>query len=282
MPKAVYLDDLTSWAEANAFEVEDGGTEPVPPEPEPGDKLPVGFTGNFEMIWADEFDGSSLNLNIWEPNWLAGNDTAITKPINSKEIACFDPKQVKVANGVLRIDAIDKDQRATDGKTYSYTSGCVTSQKAKEWTPPIIIEFRCKMHCGSNKNRPNNWPAVWLNGHHTDWPNKGENDVMESLTSSVCAHYHALADNGSEVNWGSNDLDNADYTQWHTFACEWTKDKVEYRYDGKVVGTLSGADKICTEPNYMVINLGISDSVGGPKVIPSWFEVDHVRVWKRV
>lgn len=274
MTKVVNADLLNAWIAANAYDVEVTPPPDIDPPPS-GDPVPVGFTGNFRLEWRDEFDGSALDLAIWEPNWLAGNDTAITKPINSKEIACFDPRQVKVANGALRIDAIAKSQTATDGKTYAYTSGCLTSQKAKEWTPPIVIEFRCRFHCGSNRNAPYNWPAVWLNGHHGTWPDAGENDVMENLRSGVCAHYHAPS-----VNWGSNELPSStDYTQWHTFAVEWTASKLEYRYDGQVVGTVTSG--VLAKPNYMVINLGISDTEGGPKQIPSWFEVDYVRVWRR-
>lgn len=281
MVKVVEVAALNAWITSNQRDEAtspEPGPEPIPPEPD-AEPRPVGYTGEFSLVFRDEFDGTSLDKNVWEPNWLAGNDTAVTKPINSKEIACFDPKQVSVRNGVLRIDAIEKSQTASDGKTYRYTSGCVTSQKAKEFTYGIF-EFRARMHCGSNKNQPFNWPAVWLNGHHNSWPDAGENDVMENLKSGVKSHYHAKS-GSNEIHNGGNELpDNTDYTQFHTFACDWSADKIEFRYDGTVVQTVTGS-LVLDKPNYIVINLGISDTEGGPKSIPGNFEVDYVRVWVR-
>ncbi len=38
---------------------------------------PVGQSGWWNMIFDDEFDGSSLDLSKWAPNWLALSDSAI-------------------------------------------------------------------------------------------------------------------------------------------------------------------------------------------------------------
>ena len=38
-----------------------------------------------------------LDTSKWQPNWLASNNTTITKPINGSELSCYDPAQVSVS-----------------------------------------------------------------------------------------------------------------------------------------------------------------------------------------
>ena len=74
-------------------------TAEPPAEPTPTDTSAVAprAPGTWRLAWQDEFDGSALDLTKWRPNWLAGSDTAVTKPINSAELSCADPAQVSVA-----------------------------------------------------------------------------------------------------------------------------------------------------------------------------------------
>ena len=64
---------------------------PVPQPPASGDPQPVGVGGSWTLKFADEFNGSSLDLNKWEPNWLAGSNTTITKPVNGDGAVLLRP-----------------------------------------------------------------------------------------------------------------------------------------------------------------------------------------------
>ena len=76
----------------------------------------------------------------------AGTDTAITKPVNSAELSCYDPAQVSVGGGNLRLRAVARPCRANNGITYAYASGLVESAhdftftfgrlEARIWVPP--------------------------------------------------------------------------------------------------------------------------------------------------
>jgi len=72
------------------------------------DPVPYNVSGNWTLKFGDDFNGTKLDLTKWRPNWLAGTDTAITKPINSAEVSCFDPSQVSVGGGLLTISAVTR------------------------------------------------------------------------------------------------------------------------------------------------------------------------------
>ena len=88
-----------------------------------GGSGPVGVSGSWKLKWSDEFNGSSLDTSKWEPNWLGGSTTAITKPINGNEQSCYDPAQVSESGGSLKLTAVARSCRASNGSTYSYASG---------------------------------------------------------------------------------------------------------------------------------------------------------------
>jgi len=275
MPKAVYLDDLNAWATANAFDVEDDGTAPIPPEPS-GDPKPVGITGNFNLVFRDEFDGTKLNDAYWTANWLGAPGT-ITKPINSKEIAAYDPKNVKVANGSLELYAERRAVTDAQGKRYDYASGCITSGEKKEFKFGIF-EARLLLPVNSS-GIPLNWPAWWQNGHHDEWPDAGETDTMERLSEGVCAHYHAnTGKDGADINKKSPPW-TANFSQWHVYSVEWARNLLVVRYDGAEQMRMTSG--VLEDEQYLVLNHALSNEIGGPLVVPSTFKVDYVRVWTR-
>jgi hypothetical protein len=58
--------------------------------------IPVNST--WKLTFDDEFNGTSLNASKWSTNWF-GAPGAITKPVNSAEIAAYDPADVSVSGG---------------------------------------------------------------------------------------------------------------------------------------------------------------------------------------
>jgi Glycosyl hydrolases family 16 len=216
-------------------------------------------------LFSDDFNGSTLDLSKWRPNWLAGSDGAITKPVNSAELSCYDPAQVSVSGGYLHLRAADRACTANDGVTYRYASGLV--ETAHDFTFTYgRVEARIWLP-GSGAIA--NWPAFWANGTGT-WPVTGELDVMEGLDGHACWHFHSTAGGpGGCAPWSNP-------AGWHTFAAEWSPGSVTYLYDGVQVGRI--ASGITGSPMYLIFNLGISTSIAPPVQLPSEMLVDWVRV----
>lgn len=225
---------------------------------------PLGNPGTWRLVFDDEFNGTSLDLSKWQPNWLAASDGAISPPVNRHEPQCYDPAQVTVSGGYLNLDAVQRQCTDYRGGTRRYASGLIESNggfnftfghaEARMWLP------------GDSAGTPVNWPAFWSDGQ--SWPRDGEDDIMEVLSRKTCFAYHYSGGvHGSVCT--------ARKSGWHTFASDWEPGVVNYFYDGVKVGTFTSG--ITSSPHYLILNHALGNSLIR---VPSRVQVDYVRVWQ--
>ena len=240
--------------------------------PSGGQVMPYGVSGNWNLKFADDFNGDHLDLNKWEPNWLAGNDTTITKPINGHELSCYDPAQVSVAGGNLKLSAVARNCQASNGTTYSYASGIVTSNPHYTFTYGYM-EARVWL---DGSTTISNWPAFWADGTG-QWPTTGEIDVMEGLGGKAAWHYHYGTVSSPQSAGGSPALSNP--VGWHIFAADWQPNAITFYYDGISVGQVTS--DVVNSQMFLILNYGVSTSISPPVKVSSEFLVDYVRVWQK-
>jgi beta-glucanase (GH16 family) len=229
--------------------------------------------GTWTLKFADEFSGSSVDLTKWRPNWafwIPNGDAIISQPVNVAELSCYDPAAVAVANGVLTLTATRESCTDNTGTTYAYRSGLIESYNHYQFTYGYM---EARMWLPPGTGTPVDWPAFWTNGIGT-WPTTGEIDVMEVLggTKPLCWHFHysggAPGGCASSTNPGG----------WHTFGADWAPKSITFYYDGVRVGRITKG--ITGAPMYLILNLAISNTVGGPLSVPAKVDVDYVRVWQ--
>lgn len=218
------------------------------------------------LVLSDDFNGTTLNDQIWTPYWYISGS-----PVQSQELACYSPSQVRVQDGYL--DLVSKVQSTTcGGVTRPYVSGYVQSRGKKDFSPPVYVEARMDLECVDGQIV--NWPAWWLNGYGP-WPATGEFDVMEGLSGSASATWHGPEGQSNFGRFGSA-------CGWHIFGALWEPTRVTSYYDGVWAGTYYSTTNITQSPQYLNFGNQISpeNRYGGPVKVPNHVRVDWVRVWK--
>ena len=246
-------------------------TTPAPNDTSPG-PLPLGMPGNWKLVFTDEFDGTTLNLADWCPNWVDGSSCSeVTAPVNPNEEAAYDPAQVSISEGSLHLTLIDKPVMV-NGKTYPYRSGMVQTNGKVGQTPMHQFTygaFEARIFLPGADGKIYNWPAWWTDGQH--WPTDGEMDIVEGMSGLVQYHFHS-----DQTSDGSGP--GGDYTGWHTYGADWEKGKVIYYYDGKPVGVLDWG--ITDAPMYLILNYATGGCCSGETVAPGSMLIDYVHVWQ--
>lgn len=153
------------------------------PPPAPLVTAPLEGAG-WELVWADEFEGKTLDRSKWTPEiscWGGGN--------NERQCYTDRPENIAVENGLLLLKA--RKERFTGPArppeiaedpnprlTQAYTSGKVRTIGKHAWRYGRI-EVRAKVPPGQGT-----WPAVWMmpdNPAYGPWPRSGEIDILEAV-----------------------------------------------------------------------------------------------------
>jgi autotransporter-associated beta strand protein len=238
--------------------------------------------GNWQMLFADEFNGNTLDTVKWNTAYPWGR--------THNYPAYIDDNNITVGNGTLNLQA----KRQSEGGQ-PFTSGAVnTNGKLNFHTGYIEASMKLPSFLGA-------WPAFWA--LQDGWP--PELDVMEArFRSSYNGNtntYDGYGDMYSYIgtyHWG------ADYTvakaadtgfrypggnltsAFHRYGTLWASDHVEFFFDGATQGSVySNPANIAQMQNmYLLLNLGVGGWPGDP---PSWadlspqFQIDWVRVWQQ-
>lgn len=250
------------------------------------------------LVWADEFEGASLDYTKWEKeenNYGGGNF--------ERQAYRTDPKYLDVSNGLLKIHVFRDSHTTNDGKTQPYSSARIRSMKRGEWQYGRF-EIRAKMPDGEGI-----WPAVWMlptESPYGGWAASGEIDIIESRGSAVHETTGALHFGGA---WPDNTFVAHSYgfpeknaaEDFHTYALEWNSEEIKWFVDGNLCQTRSSeewfsanaedsANAPFNQPFHLLINVAVdgrffektdqrADRIPDDH-FPQTLEVDYVRVYQ--
>ena len=260
----------------------------------------------YEKVWSDEFNGDSLDTNVWSPYVGGWNASAVQ--------GCYkdSPENINVSGGSLNLIGLHKPGvTCNKGKNKDFTSGFVETKDKKAWTYGYF-EARIKM-----PNNKSTWPAFWMSPNEKrygdGWPMNGEIDIVETKGSDLDyaaadAHWGKSTTNKMHKNSHKTDLPAgfSNTTDWHTYGVKWTEGKLEYFIDGKSYHTVEGFGQpnAANTPNgpfdvpfFLRLNMAIGgnyiDGPGGkwsdaynvvaeePSTFPATMSVDYVRVYQK-
>ena len=247
--------------------------------------LPVGSSGGATLVFADEFNGTTLNTSTWQTcSWWSSTTCSIE---SNNEMELYTRNNVTVSNGVLDLQARKETAVAWNGKTYGYTSGMVSSGGRSGQVAPGFTykygyaEARVKIPAGQGL-----WPAFWTLPSDYSWP--PEIDAMEILgdTPNVThMTYHYTDASGAQKGPGTS-WTGADFSaDWHVFGVDWQPDAIVWYVDGIERARFTDASAITAKPQYLLLNLAVGGNWPGPPsastAFPTDYLVDYVRVWDR-
>ena len=246
----------------------------------PASTTPPPNTGNWKLVWSDEFNGGSIDKSKWNLRNGEGRDIDLGCNVSS-------PKNSFVTGGNLTLRAL-REQSTCSGQTRQYTQAYLDTIGKSSWTYGKF-EMRAK-----SPNKPSSstglWPAFWL---RPDDGGNGEIDVTElpggtswydKSTAAIFWDYSPVKqDTRLSLPGGGYPGDG-----FHTYTTEWDKNSLKWYLDGKLVWTrdrttTSFYDKAFNKPYNIRLNFQVGGWLGNPDAntaFPADFVVDYVRVFQ--
>ncbi|MEL6143481.1 MAG: family 16 glycosylhydrolase, partial [Bacteroidota bacterium] len=235
------------------------------------------------LVWSDEFDGTSLNTADW--NYQIGDGCPDLCGWGNGERQFYQENNVTVSDGTLKIEA----RLETIGNS-GYTSARITTRDKQDFTYGRM-EARIKLPPGAGT-----WPAFWMlptDEVYGGWPQSGEIDIMEYIGREPdkafgTIHYGdpfpANQFQGNEIFlFGEEEF----HEDFHTFAIEWEEGEIrwfmdDYLYSTKRPINIGPFNWPFDQDFHFLLNLAIGGTLGGlvnNSVFPVVMEVDYVRVY---
>lgn len=236
---------------------------------------------SMQLIWADEFTGTSLNTNFWSYDLGDGCNVSLCGWGNNEMQKYTDkPENIKIDNNKLVITAL----KVNEG---GYTSARIKTENKKELRYGRI-DVRAKLPKGQGI-----WPAIWSLGENIDavgWPTCGEIDIMELVghqpaTVYGTAHYR---DDVYKYSTSSTSLSSGNFSDaFHVFTVVWDYNSIIWCVDNvefKKFTNTNIANWPFNKSFYFILNVAVGGNWPGPPdqttVFPQEMIVDYIRVFQ--
>ncbi|MFD7731577.1 family 16 glycosylhydrolase [Kitasatospora phosalacinea] len=212
----------------------------------------------WHSVFHDDFTGRTLDPADWTTcyDWNQGGCTNA----GNKESEWYRPGQVTVADGALTLTATRRPTTGSDGKTYPWTSGMVSTGR-DHWDAPPRHTFTYGYVAAAIQapaDATGTFPAFWLLPAAT----RGglpEIDIAEFINSNryVDLNLHGLTPQGrdtiSHQRYGPADFAGG----YHVFGVDWEPDGITWYVDGTPRFQVTDPDQIPRVPMELLINLAV-------------------------
>lgn len=240
-----------------------------------GYSTPTSYAG-MTMVWSDEFDGASVNMNDWT------FETGATGWGNNELQNYTNGGNVYQALGKLVIEARQESAN-------SFTSTRMITQ-GKQSFKYGRIDIRAKLPQGQGL-----WPALWMLGENfssVGWPKCGEIDIMELIghqpsTVYGTVHWADGSDNHAEYG-GNTSLSSGVFAdEYHVFSIIWDAQQIRWYLDDNLYHTIDITDPTLSEFHeefFFIFNVAVGGNwpgnPDGTATFPQRMIVDYVRVFQ--
>jgi len=234
---------------------------------------------NLSLVWADEFDSSTIDPLVWQFESGPSNDNV--------QFYTNRAQNAEIIEGKLRIIALKESYQG-----FEYTSAHLRTEHSQAWKYGRM-EASIKLPVSRGFV-----PAFWIlpvDNSYGWWPESGEIDIMEHPTNEITTIYgtvhtenYNLFSGPQAPQGGTIEIPNVG-SEFHLYAVEWNPERIDFFVDGqKYYSFLNDHGTSATwpfnQPFYIILNLAVGGGwVGTPDesaVFPAVMEVDFVRVYQ--
>ena len=230
------------------------------------------------MVFQDDFTGTALDPARWTTcyDWNLNGCTNA----GNHESEWYLPGQVAVGGGRLSLTAVRRATPGSDGTTYPWTSGMVSTGR-DSWFGTPRRTFTGGYFAASIQvpGDPGTFPAFWLMPDTRTTP--PELDIAEFTgdASSVQMTVHWAGPGGADAHaqqrYGPVDFP----AGFHVFAVDWEKTSLTWYVDGVVRNRVT--ENVPDVPMELLLNLAVGyPSAPAPTLQSAVMRVGWVRVWQ--
>ena len=237
-----------------------------------------------EVVWSDEFDGSSIDATKWSFQLGGGG-------WGNSELQYYTdrPENAKVENDRLTITA--RFEPNYNGTGSNYTSARIRTKGNADWKYGRM-EASIKLPSAQAV-----WPAFWMLPNTGSWPHTGEIDIMEASNANPVEwngtiHYFCTPCGNHQYTGVSKTFSNPLSDGFHQYAVEWEPEVIRWYVDGEYMGsqspstTMGNTWPFDTSDNFhFLLNVAVGGTYPGQSPVsthyPVSMEVDYVKVYKR-
>lgn len=242
---------------------------------------PLGLSGSWNCTFDDEFNGSSLNTHLWQPQL-----TATSLYVAGPDCYVNNPSTISESGGYLNLSVVKVPQFQCVGSYSSqYQAGMVTTSGHFSQTYGAF-EVNAKLPVST---APGLQETFWLYPQtllYGKWPASGELDFAEFFSnySNLDIPNIHYTNSASDPNATSTKCV-IDPTKFNTYEVNWTPKSITMLYNGNVciTDTPIGGPAPFNDPFFIALTqaLGLtgSNAVNAATPLPATTQVDWVRAW---
>ncbi len=238
----------------------------------------------YKLVFEDNFEGDALDTSKWD-----------YRGTGAREGGIYDPDAVSVRDGKLTV--------RFDYRKSQYGEGWHTGQiKVNRRFCRGYFETRCICSAvepwGDWDTHP--WCAFWIQADHPyeaeisrGGPGGAEIDIFEAMGKTfypgIVSNIHLAGKSGSDAA-SKGQLDSKFvggvtipdlYTNYHTYALEWTDKVYRFYVDGFCYAESSWGDGVSEVEEELIVSLELPAQCNKPHGFYREFVVDYVRVWQK-
>jgi beta-glucanase (GH16 family) len=240
------------------------------------------------LMWSDEFDYTGIpDTTKWNYDLGDGCPNVCNWGNNELQYYTNDPKNVRVENGVLIIEAHND---SLGGK--AYTSTRMVSKNKGDWLYGRI-EVKAKLPRGKGT-----WPAIWMlstDWSYGGWPASGEIDIMEHVgfdPGVIHGTIHTEKYNHHKRTQKEGIISIADcQDEFHVYAIDWRENKIDFFVDDTLYHSVTRDENEdytgwpFDKRFHLIMNIAVGGNWGGMQGVddsiwPQRMEVNYVRVYQ--